>query len=113
MDSIIMRDKLWVELRPGNPDCDIIAKHFFRSGKNGAQIFKPNTKVVINFHLRNDTYDQMLSYKEGIQGREDTHEDDEAEGGEPSVAANFTAGILLLLNVINLKFELGSCKCGE
>ena len=113
MDSIIMQDKPWVEFCPGNPDCNIITKHFFRSGKNGAQIFKLNTKVVINFHLWNDTYNQMLSYKEGIQGREDTHEDDEAEGGEPSVAANFTAGILLLLNVTNLKFELDSYECSE
>ncbi|KAM6489625.1 hypothetical protein JOM56_014947 [Amanita muscaria] len=63
IDEVIMRDKLWVELRPNNPDCDVIAKHFFKTGRKGMKTFKTG-KTVIYFHVPNEIYDTMVEMRE-------------------------------------------------
>jgi hypothetical protein len=35
INDIIMRTKEWVEIKPLNPDQDVIARQFFKSGKGG------------------------------------------------------------------------------
>ncbi|KIL57481.1 hypothetical protein M378DRAFT_27965 [Amanita muscaria Koide BX008] len=63
VDGVIMRDKLWVELKPNNPDCDVIAKYFFKIGRKGVQTFKTG-KTVIYFHVPNEIYDTMVETRE-------------------------------------------------
>ncbi|KAF8808594.1 hypothetical protein BYT27DRAFT_7222856 [Phlegmacium glaucopus] len=63
IDEIIMRDKLWVILKPNIPDCDVIARHFFKAGKKGTQIFKSG-KTIIHFHIPNEIYDAMLEKRD-------------------------------------------------
>ncbi|KIL64085.1 hypothetical protein M378DRAFT_11669 [Amanita muscaria Koide BX008] len=63
IDEVIMRDKLWVELRPNNPDCDVIAKHFFKTGRKGMKTFKTG-KTVVYFHVPNEIYDTMVEMRE-------------------------------------------------
>lgn len=65
IDQITMRDKHWVILDPRVPDCDIIAKHFFKSGKKGTQTFKSG-KTTIHFHIPNEIYDAMLEKRETV-----------------------------------------------
>ena len=62
IDQITMRDKLWVILKPTAPDRDVISRHFFRSGRKGAQIFKTG-KTIINFHVPNEVHNAMLDKK--------------------------------------------------
>lgn len=63
INKIIMRDKLWVILNPTTPDRDAIAKHFFKSGKKGVQIFKSG-KIIIHFHVPNEIYNTMLEKRD-------------------------------------------------
>ncbi|GLB40064.1 hypothetical protein LshimejAT787_0705740 [Lyophyllum shimeji] len=103
IEKIAMRDRLWVELKPRNPDCDVIARYFFKSGKNGALTFKPGTKTIIQFHVPNELYNAMLDKREAdetadvavarrVTGREGVvvELDDDVE---LSMAADFTVGI--------------------
>ena len=62
IDQIMMRDKLWVVLKPTAPDRDAIARNFFRSGKKGTQTFKTG-KTIIHFHVPNEIYDAMINRK--------------------------------------------------
>jgi hypothetical protein len=62
IDQIMMCDKLWVVLKPTAPDCDVIARNFFRSGKKGTQTFKTG-KTIIHFHVPNEIYNVMINRK--------------------------------------------------
>jgi hypothetical protein len=108
IDQITMRDKLWVTLEPSVPDCDAIAKHFFKTGKKGIQTFKTG-KAVVHFHVPNEIYDAVLEKKETDElewslekntlrksaGRKVTAT--ASKDVEPSMAADFTVGILIIL----------------
>jgi hypothetical protein len=63
IDQITMRDKLWVILSPTIPDCDAIAKYFFKAGKKGNRTFKSG-KTTILLHIPNEIYDDMLEKRE-------------------------------------------------
>ena len=102
-----MRDKLWVVLEPSVPDRDVIAKHFFKTGKKGNQTFKTG-KAIIHFHISNEIYDTVLENLKRVTdewppekntarkpaGRKVTVRDKDIE---PSMAADFTVGILINL----------------
>jgi hypothetical protein len=103
MDQITMRDKLWVILNPTTPDCDAIAKHFFKTGRKGNQTFKSG-KTIIHFHIPNETYDDMLEKREPAKWPpENTERTQRKPAGrkvtarvkdvEPSMAADFTVSI--------------------
>jgi hypothetical protein len=53
-----MRTKDWVEIKPLNPDQDVIAHQFFKSGKGGLT-FKAG-RCTIFFHIPNVIYNQYL-----------------------------------------------------
>jgi len=58
IDDIIMRTKEWVEIKPLNPDQDVIARQFFKSGKGGLT-FKAGHCIIL-FHIPNAIYNQYL-----------------------------------------------------
>ncbi|KAI9452826.1 hypothetical protein F5148DRAFT_1289442 [Russula earlei] len=58
IDDIIMRTKDWVEIKPLNPDQDVISHQFFKSGKGGLT-FKSG-HCTIFFHIPNVIYQQYL-----------------------------------------------------
>ena len=58
-----MRTKDWVEIQPVNPDRDVIARQFFKTGKNGSLTFKTG-RCLIHFHIPNKIYNQYLDYAE-------------------------------------------------
>lgn len=110
IDQIVMRDKQWVILNPTDPDCDAIAKHFFKTGKKGNRTFKSG-KTIIHFHVPNEIYDAMIEKKDTQAvnkwlpeknterkpaGRRVTAR---VKDIEPSMAAaDFTVSIFLILN---------------
>ena len=63
IEEIMMRTKDWVEIHPLNPDRDVIARQFRRTGKNGGITFKTG-RCLINFHIPNKIYNQYLNYAE-------------------------------------------------
>lgn len=93
-----MRDKLWVTLKPHVPDCDVIAKHFFKAGKKGTQTFKSG-KTIIHFHVPNEIYDAMLENlrKETVESSAQRTMNGTADR---KVAANFTVGVLRLQTIM-------------
>jgi hypothetical protein len=106
IDQITMRDKLWVILEPTVPDCDAIAKHFFKTGKKGTQTFKSG-KAIIHFHIPNEIYDTVLEKKETDELEKNTGMKSagrkvtvRAKDIEPSMAADFTVGILIILTYL-------------
>ena len=58
-----MRTKDWVEIQPLNPDHDVIARQFFKPGKNGGITFKPR-RCLVHFHIPNKIYNQYLDFAE-------------------------------------------------
>jgi hypothetical protein len=58
IDDIIMRMKEWVEIKPLNPDQDVITCHFFKSEKGGLT-FKAGCCIIF-FHIPNAIYNQYL-----------------------------------------------------
>jgi hypothetical protein len=90
VDQIMMRDKLWVLLKPTAPDRNAIARHFFKRGKKGIQIFKTG-KTVIYFHIPNEVYSSVIEKKAddelGIEQRAVTNGEVEYI---PSDVADFT-----------------------
>lgn len=107
IDQITMRDKQWVILYPTDPDCDAIAKYFFKTGKKGNRIFKSG-KTVIQFHIPNEIYDDMLEKRETNNewppeknterkpvGRKVTARVKDVDI-EPSMAADFTVSSFLI-----------------
>jgi hypothetical protein len=100
IDKIAMRDKLWVILKPSVPDRDVIAKHFFKPGKKGTQTFKSG-KTVIHFHIPNEIYDALKKRDADVTVAERNASGSkpgrkfDAATIEPSMAADFTVGILL------------------
>jgi len=118
IDQITMRDKMWVILNPTIPDCDVIAKYFFKTGKKGNRTFKSG-KTTILLHIPNEIYDDMLERREPANewppeknterkpaGRKSTARVKDVQV-EPSMAADFTVSIfiILLCHPNNLKFE--------
>lgn len=96
INQITMRDKFWVILKPNVPDRDVIARHFFKSGKKGVQTFKSG-KTVINFHIPNEIYYAMLEKRDAgnelvAKKKAVVMRNDEIE---QSVAADFTVGALM------------------
>ena len=123
IDQITMRDKLWVILNPSVPDCDVIAKHFFKTGKKGTQTFKTG-KAIIHFHIPNEIYDTVLdNLKSKTASGEWSREKNtgrkpvgrkvtlRVKDIEPSMAANFTVGffinIMLCLQCLRTIAEMG------
>ena len=116
IDQITMRDKLWVILNPTVPDCDAIARHFFKTGKKGNRVFKSG-KTVIHFHVPTDIYDIMVEKRQiderppekNTETRRETRRKTAGrkvtdERVEMSMAAaDFTVSILLLINNTLLK----------
>jgi hypothetical protein len=108
IDQIIMRDKLWVILSPTVPDCDVIAKHFFKIGKNGQRKFKEG-KIIIHFHVPNEIYEAMLEKRDSDEWPQSDKNMERKPAGrkitatrrvtdiEPSMAADFTVGISIIL----------------
>lgn len=108
INQIMMRDKLWVILKPTAPDRDVISRHFFRSGRNGAQVFKTG-KTIINFHVPNEVYNAMLNKKvdDELQAeqravpRGNTTEDSPSDSAEFTVCGFITSSnTVLALNVV-------------
>jgi hypothetical protein len=103
IDQITMRDKLWVILEPSVPDCDVIAKHFFKSGKKGSRTFKNGGKATIHFHVPNEIYDAMIDKRDTNEWPSEKNTAGTKQAGrkvtarikdiEPSMAADFTVGI--------------------
>jgi hypothetical protein len=106
IDQITMRDKQWVILNPTVPDCDAVAKHFFKTGKKGTRTFKTG-KTVIHLHVPNEIYDSMLQKKENDEWPPETNTARKTAGRtrkvtatarvkdiEPSMAADFTASTI-------------------
>ena len=58
IDDIIMRMKEWVEIKPLNPDQDVIACQFSKSGKGGLT-FKAGCCIIL-FCILNVIYNQYL-----------------------------------------------------
>ena len=113
-----MRDKLWVILNPSVPDGDIIAKHFFKTGKKGRQTFKTG-KIIIHFHIPNEIYEAMLEKRETDKWQPEKNTERKPAGRkvtarakdvqvEPSMAADFTVNAVLPNNTL-LKWELLGC----
>jgi hypothetical protein len=107
IDQITMRDKHWVILEPRVPDSDVIAKHFYKTGKKGTQTFKSG-KTIIHFHVPNEIYDAVLEKKETEEWPADKNTARKPAGRkvtvariskeiEPSLAADFTVSILIIL----------------
>ncbi|KAK2460511.1 hypothetical protein APHAL10511_007474 [Amanita phalloides] len=71
LNNLVMHDHNWVTLLPRNPDCNIIATQFFKTGKKGAQTFRAG-KCVINLHIPNDIYEGMLTQKSKLEAKNDT-----------------------------------------
>jgi hypothetical protein len=124
IDQITMRDKLWVILRPTVPDCDAIAKFFFKTGKKGNPTFRSG-KTTILLHIPNEIFDDMLEKRESANewppeknterkttGRKSTARVKEVE---PSMAADFTVSVFInLICRPNNTWEfLGCCKQRE
>lgn len=63
IEDIVMRTKDWVEIQPLNPDRDVIARQFFKTGKNGGITFKTG-RCLIYFHIPNKIYGRYLDYVE-------------------------------------------------
>ena len=63
IDQITMQDKLWVILNPTVPDCDVIKKHFFKTGKKGNRVFKSG-KTVIHFYVPTEIYNTMVEKRQ-------------------------------------------------
>ena len=115
IDQITMRDKLWVILNPTVPDCDAIAKHFFKTGKKGNRVFK-NGKTVIHFHVPTEIYDTMVEKRQIDERPPEKNTETQretrrkkagrkvtAERVEMSMAAaDFTVSILLLMKLRNI-----------
>jgi hypothetical protein len=85
-----MRDKSWVILKPANPDRDVIAKHFFKTGKKGIQTFKTG-KTIINFHVPNEIYNAMVEKREADELSEEVVPAKDPKV-EPSMVVEFTVG---------------------
>jgi len=111
IDNITMHDKWWVTLEPSIPDCSVIARHFFKARKKGAQMFKSG-KTIVHFHIPNEIYDAMLKNRDGDEwpAEQNTAGEKLAAGKgtvvrvreiEPSMAADFTVGILSCLQQVH------------
>ena len=111
INEITMRDKLWVTLEPSVPDCDVIARHFFKAGKKGTQTFK-SSKTIVHFHIPNEIYDAMLKNKDANEWPAEKNATGKKPAGrkvaaarvkeiEPSMAADFTVSILSCLQQIH------------
>ena len=66
-----MHDHNWVTLLPKNPDRNIIAAQFFKTGKKGAQTFRAG-KCVINLHIPHEIYEGMLTQKSELEVENET-----------------------------------------
>lgn len=107
-----MCDKLWVTLAPAVPDCDVIVRYFFKTGRKGNQTFKSG-KTVVHFHIPNEIYDAMLENRDADDwpaeknpalgkkpaGRRVTAASVKELEIEPSMAADFTVSILSCLRI--------------
>jgi hypothetical protein len=72
INDIVMRTKDWVEIRPLDPDQDVVSQPFFKIGKGGATSFKSG-RCIINFHIPNDVYGEYLEYADrNEEGRLET-----------------------------------------
>ena len=102
-----MHDKLWVTLEPSVPDFNVIARHFFKAGKKGTQTFKSG-KTIVHFHIPNEIYDAMLKNRDANKWPVEKNAVGKKPAGrkvavvrakeiEPSMAADFTVGILSCL----------------
>jgi len=91
IDSIIMRDKLWVILNPTFPYRDAIARNFFKSGKKGAQIFKSG-KIIIHFHIPNEIYNTMLEQRDRDESEAEKRVREEQIRNNKIIVPDFVVG---------------------
>lgn len=106
IDRITMRDNMWVILSPTTPDCDVIAKFFFKTGRKGNRTFKTG-KTTILLHVPNELYDDMLKKKESADEWPPEKNTERRTSGrkctarvkdvDPSMAADFTVSIFITL----------------
>lgn len=87
IDSLVMQNRNWVVLVPRNPDHNVIAEQFFKLGWKGSPTFKKR-KAIINLHVLNDIYGEILTCKEAEEFKAEMVDND------GTAVVDFTVGVI-------------------
>ena len=82
-----MQNRNWVVLVPRNPDHNVIAEQFFKLGWKGSPTFKKR-KAIINLHVLNDIYGEILTCKEAEEFKAEMVDND------GTAVVDFTVGVI-------------------
>lgn len=88
IDECELRSRKWVEIIPGVPDVDVVAKDFFEvAKKTGPPVFKPRQGLEVYLAISYDKYEAALGHR---------YKELEAEEVSANATAVASAYILLI-----------------
>ena len=67
LEDCQIRNKLWVELVPKQPDIDAVAEYFFTSKGKKGKAFTPKQGVELYLVITNEKYEAILQHLSDIE----------------------------------------------